>query len=449
MRLELHSHQIALFHANAMLTGQAAADFHAKLQYIGTKGFSAAKTIGVIRVKHNQRMQIAITGMEHIGDLERVLIAHLANAPQHARQFAGWNGAIHAEVIGADAPDRAKGTFAAFPDGKALFRGLRNLQADRVKPRADILDARQQGILFRDAAFNFNDQHGFRIQRIAGMGKSLTSMDAGLVHEFQRHRNNAAADNGIHRGTRDFNGIEGCQHGARAFGTAQNTHGHFRHNPQLSFTARDQAQPIITRRVQISAANVQHLTFNGHEFHAEQVIRRHAVFQAMRTAGIHHHIAANHAGQLRRRIGRIEKPISLHRLGDADIRDASAHHRIAIRKIDFMNGVEPHETHDNRISQRQRTTGKAGPRTTRHHANALFMAIPQHGGDLFGGGRQHHRERHLPIGGKPIGFIGLQANALSNHAIARNKRAECRDNFFASGKYFGLGCGQSDHCGFL
>ena len=239
------------------------------------------------------------------------------------------------------------------------------------------------------------------------MGEGFASVDAGLVHEFQSHGDNAAADNGIHCRTCDFNGIESRQHGARAFGTAQNTHGHFRHNAQLAFTAGDQPKPIIACCIQISATNLQHVTFNGHEFHAEQVIRGHAIFQAMRTAGIHHHIPANHAGQLRRRIRRIEKPVSLHRLGDADIRDPRANHGIAIRVIDFMNGVEPHKANHHRIGQGQGATRKACAGAARYHANALFMAVTEHRRDPLGGRRQHHRKWHLPIGGQPIGFIRL------------------------------------------
>ena len=79
-RAELIFHQVALLHAHPMLPGQNAADIDAKAQYIrperlGAFGFAVA--VGVIE---DQRVQIAVAGMEDIDHAQ----------PMHARQAADF-----------------------------------------------------------------------------------------------------------------------------------------------------------------------------------------------------------------------------------------------------------------------------------------------------------------------------------------------------------------------
>ena len=46
------------------------------------------------------------------------------------------------------------------------------------------------------------------------------------------------------------------------------------------------------------AADVQDLAVHGDDLQAEQVVGGDAVFQAMRAAGVHVDVAADHAGEL-------------------------------------------------------------------------------------------------------------------------------------------------------
>ena len=122
MGVELHRHQVALFHADAMLAGQAAADLDAQLQDVGAEFLGGMEAGGIVGIEHDQRMQIAVAGVEDVGDLQAVAVRHLLDAAQHQRQLAGRDGAVHAQVVGADPADRAERALAAFPDRQRFLR---------------------------------------------------------------------------------------------------------------------------------------------------------------------------------------------------------------------------------------------------------------------------------------------------------------------------------------
>ena len=138
-------------------------------------------------------------------------------------------------------------------------------------------------------------------------------MDRRAVHELQRHGDDARADDAVHAGAGDLVGAEGGEHRALALGGAQDADGDFRDHGELALAAGQQAEPVIAGGIEMGAADVEDVALDGDDLKAEQVVRRNAVFQAMRAAGIHGDIAADHAGELAGRIGRVEEAVGLHR----------------------------------------------------------------------------------------------------------------------------------------
>ena len=56
-----------------MFAGQHAAEFDAAAQDIGAEGFGPVHLAGLVGVVQNQRMQIAVAGVEHVGYSKAVL----------------------------------------------------------------------------------------------------------------------------------------------------------------------------------------------------------------------------------------------------------------------------------------------------------------------------------------------------------------------------------------
>ena len=96
---EHHRHQVALLHADAVLAGEHAADLDAQLEDLGAEFLRLLQLAWNIGIIENERMQIAVAGMEHIGDPQTVFCRHLFHALENQRQLRARNGAIHAEVV--------------------------------------------------------------------------------------------------------------------------------------------------------------------------------------------------------------------------------------------------------------------------------------------------------------------------------------------------------------
>ncbi len=97
---ELNAHFPELLHANPMFAGNRAAVMDAQLQDLAAEllGFlEFALFAGVIQ---NQRMQITVTGVKHVGDRQTVLLGELPHLGQHSRERFARDGAIDAVIIG-------------------------------------------------------------------------------------------------------------------------------------------------------------------------------------------------------------------------------------------------------------------------------------------------------------------------------------------------------------
>ncbi len=70
---ELHAHQVALLDADAMLAGQHATHPHAEAQDVGAEFLGAVQLVGVVGIEQDQRMEIAVAGMEDVATRRRCI----------------------------------------------------------------------------------------------------------------------------------------------------------------------------------------------------------------------------------------------------------------------------------------------------------------------------------------------------------------------------------------
>ena len=107
------------------------------------------------------------------------------------------------------------------------------------------------------------------------------------------------------------------QHRARGLRLLQDAHRDLGDDAEQAFRAGDDADQVVAAGIEMLAAEAQHLAGHQHHFEAEDVVGGHAVFQAMHAAGILRDVAADGAGDLRRRIGRVIEARVRDRVGDA------------------------------------------------------------------------------------------------------------------------------------
>ena len=59
-----------------MLAGQDTADGDAELEDVGAEGLDLLQIAGLVGVVEDERMQIAVAGMEHVGDAQPIPTSH-------------------------------------------------------------------------------------------------------------------------------------------------------------------------------------------------------------------------------------------------------------------------------------------------------------------------------------------------------------------------------------
>jgi hypothetical protein len=227
-------------------------------------------------------------------------------------------------------------------------------------------DLGELGRHFRLGSLDFDDQHRLDVEWIAGMSKAFANLDGEPVHIFHRDGDQAGADDGGH-GLAGFIGrIETEQNGARAFGSAQQADHRLGDNPKLALRADHQAEKIQSAGIQMRATELDDLAIERHHRQAEDIIGGDAIFQAMRAARIHADIAADRAGELGRRIGRVEKAVCKDRVGNRQIGDAGLNARITIGKIDLEDPVHLGQADDDSVLLRNGAAGERRAGAARH-----------------------------------------------------------------------------------
>src|SRR6056297_2445235 len=131
---ELNRHLRQFFQADAVFTGNAAAEFHAALENAGPEGLGAADLLGLTGIEQYQRVQVAVPGVKHIGNAQATLSCHVADLGKHLRHVPAWNGAVHAVVVRRQSTDSGEGRFATTP--QPLPGGAVPCHFDAAGPRS-------------------------------------------------------------------------------------------------------------------------------------------------------------------------------------------------------------------------------------------------------------------------------------------------------------------------
>ena len=427
-----------------MFAGQHAADFDAQAQDVVAEFLGAVEFARHVGIVEDQRVQVAIARMEHVGDAEAVLGRKLFHPPQHVRQLAARDGAVHAIVIGRDAPDGGKGRLSSRPEGHALAFILRDAIGGCPVLGGDARDFADQVVAFGGGAIDLDNQQRADIERVADLDEGFGGVDRGAVHHLHAGGDDPFADDLRHAGAGAFGIGEADQHRARGFGFGQDAHGHFGDDAEQPFGADHHAQQVQPCRIKMPPAEAYDLAIHQHQFDAQHVVRGEAVFQAVYAARVFRDVAADRTGDLAGRIGRVVEPAPLDRLRDGEVGDAGLHHGDAVLVVDVEHALELAHAQQHRIGQRKRSARKRGARPTRYDLDALGMAPAQHGGNLFHRFGQHHQHRRLAIGGEPVRFPRTQRVGLRDHAFAGHDRLHRGDDAVALGERALVGRGHGD-----
>src|SRR5262249_29215503 len=141
----LHAHQLALLNADAVLAGEAPAELDAKLEYLRPAQLGTLKLSLVVGVVQDERMQIAIAGVEDIDHAKPMAAADLGDLGQRLRQLGERDHPVHAVIV-RNLSDGTKSRFSPFPDRHALFWALARAHHARAVALGDVGDSIEQAV---------------------------------------------------------------------------------------------------------------------------------------------------------------------------------------------------------------------------------------------------------------------------------------------------------------
>ena len=237
------------------------------------------------------------------------------------------------------------------------------------------LDLGDQMIHFGLAAVEFDDQQRFAIERVAGVDEGFGRRDRRPIHDLHSAGNDPAAD---HRGDAVAGALdcgEADEKRARSRRFRQDADGDLGDDAEHALGADHDAEQIVALRIEMLAAEPDDLAVDRHHFDADDVVGREPVFEAVHAARILGDVAADRAGDLARRVGRIVEPETLHGVGDAEIGHARLSDHAAVGDIDVEDLVELAHAEKNAVGERQSAARKRRSGAARDDLDLVGGAI--------------------------------------------------------------------------
>ena len=249
------------------------------------------------------------------------------------------------------------------------------------------------------------------------MHKVFHGRGHGLVHHLQPGRDDARRNHRGHCVARFAQVVKAGHDAACQLRLGHQLHGHFADDGQHAFAAHHHAHQVVAGGVQRVTTKFDGLALHGKAADLEHVVQREAVFEAVNAARVLGHIAANRAGNLAARVGRVVQAQRSCRLADGQVAHAALHHRRAAALVHFQDFVELGQRERHAQSMGHGTAGQASACTARHHRHIQVVAHLQHCCHLLFGFRQGHQKRALAVGGQPVALIGRGVFCLAQQRM--------------------------------
>ena len=211
--------------------------------------------------------------------------------------------------------------------------------------------------------------------------------------------------------------------------------------PEQALGTGQHAEQVVAAGIEVLAAEAHHLAVHEHDLEAQDVVGGDAVFQAVDAARVLGDVAADGAGDLARRVGRVVEAGVPDRLGDGEVGDARLDHGAAVSVIDVEDAVELRHAEHDAVGKRQRAPREPGAGAPRHHLDAALPARPEDARDLAGGAGQDDHHGKLTVGGEAVAFVGVQRVLVDDHRLGGQERAQRLGKVRAPGQRVAVGLG--------
>ncbi len=266
-----------------------------------------------------------------------------------------------------------------------------------MRPTAGKAALRPAQNFWRSAAVRLAQEERGRFQIVAGVHEFLHRARGRPVHHLKARRHYARPDDIGHRIAGFLDVVERSENDPRRLRLGQELDrdlGRDREHALRPDHERKQVEPGGVERL---AAELDDLALDRDRAHPQHIVQGEAVFQAVHAARVLGDVAADRAGDLRGRIGRVEKPAGRSRLRDREIGDAGLHARRARHRVEREDAPHFRERQQHAVTHGERPAREAGAGAAGDDRHFQLVAGGEHLPHfLFVRGQRHHH-RQLPV----------------------------------------------------
>ena len=377
-----------------MFATQSSAQDSAFLHQFGGGGHRFVHHLRLAGVKQHTGMQVAVAGVEHIGDSDAVARADFAYLAEHTRQLGARHYPVHQVVIRGDGAECAESRFATEPQPFPFCVLLcdADIGGSGIPQRRGHRGAQLLNLLIQ--TLQLNQQHGSGVIGIAGVGNILHGADAQSVNHFQGGGNDALADDGGNGGAGGINIGKDAEKSPHRFRRRQQPYQYAGGNAESALRADKRPAQVIAGRLARRSAQVDDFAVLQDCFHADDMVGGCAVGQAVGAAGVFGDIAAQAARALAGRVGGIAQPELARVVVQIQVDDARFDQRSAVDGVHFNDAVHPGESDLQSVRGGNCAAAQAGAAAASDYRNAGGIRQRHNPAYLVGVGRQHHGARH-------------------------------------------------------
>src|SRR5687767_3180378 len=188
---ELQRHEAVLLHADAVFSGDRATGRDARFEDLETRLLHAVEL--ALPREEDERMEVAVAGVEHVRDPDAVSLRYLAHRAQYVGQPRARDDAVLHVVSGRQATHRRERALASSPESVAFERRRRPPKRCRAVRAADLLDARGGVVESVAQSVDLHQQNAARIEWVARADGRFDRLGRELVHELDRARYDAGS----------------------------------------------------------------------------------------------------------------------------------------------------------------------------------------------------------------------------------------------------------------